>query len=161
MVKLSYRTCFAFSTLILALTCLCCAVQGLLLVVDRTAPPADPAALARALDKRLMQTRQAHEQITALWQQLQAGQPAACTAPPVVIPAIFVLRPAEADNAPSLGDAARQLNRAIDRIAWAVEAWSAGCAAGSAQAAARGLDYLNEAGRALDEAQALLNAAPR
>lgn len=131
----------------LSATCLCCAVQGLLLTVERSAPPTDPAVLTRALNDRIVQARQAHAD---LWAQIQSDE---CSPPKISVPAIFVLRESEARRSPQLAESAAQLNHAIDQIDWAIETWPKTCAGASPSPA---VDYANEAARALDRAEAQL-----
>ena len=161
MKKPAYRTYFVLSTLVLSLTCLCCAVQALLLVLNRTAPPADQATLSRQLEERLEAARLAHTSVGALWNQIQSGERAACSDMPAEAPALFVMRADEQRVYPQLAAAASRLNDAIDQTQWAIQTWQSVCEQQEAppQSLIDGPACVERARQALNEAAASLLAA--
>jgi acyl carrier protein phosphodiesterase len=154
----AYRTYFVLGTLVLSLTCLCCAVQVLLLVLSCSAPPSDQATLTRQLVERLEAARLAHTSVSALWDQIQAGEWAACSGVPVEAPALFVMRADEQRAYPQLAETASRLNHAIDQTQWAIRTWQGVCEQQEVppQSLIDGLDHVERARQALDEASASL-----
>jgi hypothetical protein len=160
--KINHRACFLVGTMLLSITCLCCAATGLLLVLDRTMGGASAETIAADLRELLAAAQDAHGQVEAFWNELAAGRGAACGESGVALPRLHVLNPDDANKSPRLTEAAAHVNRAIDRIAWALVVWDAACAEGDSPAArtSEAFGYLDAARQSLDAAGELLGVPP-